>query len=710
MNAKKIVSVVTAFLLAFGLSTVAIAGPASAVVVGDDGGGGGGGSTSTPTPTPTSTDDGSEGGDGGDGGEGHTMNVKDATASVTVTPASCSAPATLVYGTYAHSSVQSGSTADGTQGPSTGSGTTHYKVTFVADSGHKFSDDSTTKVFEGNLAAKKTGDDCTPPTPKCIPTNKVSYTYSYTTNSGTISVPDVEGSTHVLCDDFYVTATSWKFVKVGNTWPQMLDVTDKLRPISAPGKYDYAAAVTCGQGDIYASYTSQPAPTSVLNGPSDPFAEHFLHQMGFSGPNPTYFQQSRDCVSVNPKVTSALGECTYDGDTSSKDLTFTFDNTGSTVPVIFSVPDAYEKGSSTQGITRTVAAGQTVDVISTVTNAGAAFAVNFSGVYTVTIPSTSVDISEFPSCITKTPGDPTFTNETCDGNVNVPGSITVGLETGLTYSIDGPGTANDISPVTQATTTGLPAGIYVVSVVAKTGYVLTGADKWPFTITIGSIDCGELPTHPLVHPTASSKDITCNAEGSYTLDNTAGVLWKDADGNPISASTYSVGTAQTVTVKASPDAPDYGFEDGFAIPTVFTFEFHTPEGCDLPTHPLVTPTAHKVDITCSADGSYTLDAIPGVIWTIGNTVFPAGTYTVASTQEVVVNASPDAPAYGFESGLSIPTVFTFDFTAPSETYCAQLKTLAFTGGGSTNGLIFAGGLALIAIGGLLVIRRRAARS
>ena len=84
------------------------------------------------------------------------------------------------------------------------------------------------------------------------------------------------------------------------------------------------------------------------------------------------------------------------------------------------------------------------------TNAGANFAVNFSGVYTVTIPSTSVDISEFPSCITKTPGDPTFTNETCDGNVNVPGSITVGLEAGLTYSIDGPGTANDISPVTQA--------------------------------------------------------------------------------------------------------------------------------------------------------------------------------------------------------------------------------------------------------------------
>lgn len=423
MNAKKILSVVTAFVLAFGLSTVAIAGPAAATNGGSEG----------------SSSNNNEGDD-----EGGSTTVKDATASVSVTPASCSAPATLVYGAYSHSTVQSGSTANGTQGPSTGSGTTHYTVTFKADSGHAFSDNSSTKVFEGDLAAKKTGGDCAPPAPTCIPTSSVSYTYSYTTNSGTITVPDVAGSTHVLCNDFYVTATSWKFVKVGNTWPQMLDVTDKLGPISAPGSYNFAAAVTCGQGDIYASYDSQPNPSAVLNGPSDPFAEHFLHQMGFSGPNPTYFQQARDCTSVSPKVSTSLGLCTFANDTSSKDLTFTFDNSTSTVPVTFSVPDAYEKGSSTKGITRTVAAGGTTSVVSTVTNAGATFAVNFSGVYTVTIPSTSVQVSAFLGCIAKTPGDPSHTDETCTSRDNkVLGSITVGLETGLVYSIDGPGTAYD---------------------------------------------------------------------------------------------------------------------------------------------------------------------------------------------------------------------------------------------------------------------------
>jgi hypothetical protein len=713
MNAKKFFSVVTAFLLAVGLSTVAIAGPAAAVVVGDDGGGGSGTTTSTPTPSPTPTsepEDGTEGGDGGEGGEGgegHT--VKDATASVTVTPASCSAPAKLVYGSYTHSSVQSGSTADGTQGPSSGSGTTHFKVTFVSDSGHKFSDDSATKSFEGDLAAKKSGAECTPPAPKCIPTNKVSYTYSYTTNSGTITVPDVEGSTHLLCDDFYVTATSWKFVKVGNTWPQMLDVTDKLGPISAPGSYDFAAAVTCGQGDIYASYTSQPTPTSVLNGPSDPFAEHFLHQMGFSGPNPTYFQQSRDCISVSPTVSYTLGECYADGDFSAKNLTIIFDNSASTVPVIFTVPEAVDvNGTGTKPIVRTVAAGAVVNVETTpVWTTGVTYAVTFTGVYTVVIPDSSVVIGEFDGCAQVTPGDPSHTNETCDGNVNVAGSITVGLETGLTYSIDGPGTAHDISPVTQATTTGLPAGDYVVSVVAQAGYVLSGADTWPFTITIKSIDCGELPTKTLVTPTASSVDRTCFAEGSYTLDNIKGVLWTIND-LPVAPGTYYVNSAQTVVAKANPDAPDYGFEDGFAVPTVFTFVFTTPEGCELPTDALVTPTASSVNITCSAAGSYTLDAITGVIWSIGNTTIPAGKYTVATSQTVVASAKPDAPTYGFDNGVSNPSIFTFVFAAPSQAECDQLKTLAFTGG-STNGMLFAGGLALIAVGGILIVSRRAVR-
>jgi hypothetical protein len=319
-------------------------------------------------------------------------------------------------------------------------------------------------------------------------------------------------------------------------------------------------------------------------------------------------------------VSSSLGECTFEDDTSSKDLTIVFDNTTSSVPVTFSVPDAYEKGSSTQGITRTVPAGDSVSVVATVTDAGATFAVDFSGVYMVTIPSTSIVIDAFPGCIPKVPGDPSSTNETCLAlDEKVLGSITVGFETGLVYSITGPGT--DISPVTEATTTGLAAGEYIVSVVAEPGYVLEGASSWPLTITIEPTECLQLPTEALV-----------------------------------------------------------------------------------------TPTARSVNIGCTAAGSYTLDAVEGVIWSLGETDIPAGTYPVTSAQTVEVSARPDAPDFGFGEDVSNPELFTFVFTTPDAAGCAQLTTLALTGGGSTNGLLFAGALSLFAVGGMLSIRRRAARS
>jgi LPXTG-motif cell wall-anchored protein len=83
---------------------------------------------------------------------------------------------------------------------------------------------------------------------------------------------------------------------------------------------------------------------------------------------------------------------------------------------------------------------------------------------------------------------------------------------------------------------------------------------------------------------------------------------------------------------------------------------------------------------------------------------------VTSAQTVEVSARPDAPDFGFGEDVSNPELFTFVFTTPDAAGCAQLTTLALTGGGSTNGLLFAGALSLFAVGGMLSIRRRAARS
>ncbi len=90
--------------------------------------------------------------------------VKDASASVSTTPATCTTPEKLVLG-------QAIKATWGTPTRTTGPGS--YSVTATANQGHAFSDGSPTKPFTGNLADKldpNTVPDCrpTPPQPKVV--------------------------------------------------------------------------------------------------------------------------------------------------------------------------------------------------------------------------------------------------------------------------------------------------------------------------------------------------------------------------------------------------------------------------------------------------------------------------------------------------------------------------------------------------------------
>src|SRR5690606_9261439 len=114
-----------------------------------------------------------------------------------------------------------------------------------------------------------------------------------TTNSGVITVAAQDGHSTTLCHPFWVTAASWTFD--GNTmWPQTLDEWNPANggvQIDSVGIYPYGAGLHCGQGDIYATFNNPgvPYPTAgILNGPSDPYDEDFLHDMGFTGPYPTW--------------------------------------------------------------------------------------------------------------------------------------------------------------------------------------------------------------------------------------------------------------------------------------------------------------------------------------------------------------------------------------------------------------------------------------
>jgi hypothetical protein len=268
--------------------------------------------------------------------------LNDAAASISVTPATCAAAAQLVLGTVTNA----------TWGPVTGA----YAVTATATSGHIFAADSTagvtvsadgtTKTFTGTLAAQLTGGSCIP-TPECLPKSAVSYTYSPVTNSGAVTVvnPNPAKYSNDLCDGFWVTATSWKFLAGDSIWPQKLDVVQKLAKITTVGVYTYEAPVLCGQGDIYASFVSQPDPSAYLLGPNQPgtgpstpggtFTETFLHNRGFSTSSPgnTWTQDEPGCNEVPVVVPTVvkIEECGVYGsitatDTALIDYTITPNN------------------------------------------------------------------------------------------------------------------------------------------------------------------------------------------------------------------------------------------------------------------------------------------------------------------------------------------------------------------------------------------------
>lgn len=97
--------------------------------------------------------------------------------------------------------------------------------------------------------------------------------------------------------------------------------------------------------------------------------------------------------------------------------------------------------------------------------------------------------------------------------------------------------------------------------------------------------CVDLGTHPLVTPAVTSKNLTCNASGSYTLaveeGTNEGIIWK-ADGKIVQAGTHTVKSAGTVLVTAAPNAPNFGFD--FETPTSWTLTFTDAKDCgDLTT-------------------------------------------------------------------------------------------------------------------------------
>lgn len=532
-----------------------------------------------------------------------------------------------------------------------------FSVTATATDGHKFSDGKSTKTFTGTLLPP-TGD-CTPP--PCLDSSAVSYTYEATTNSGVITVAAKDGHSTTLCNPFWVTAASWTFD--GNTmWPQTLDQWNPAnsgQKIDSVGTYAYGANVDCGQGDIYATFNNPgvPYPTAgILNGPSDPYAEHFLHQMGFSGPYPTWTVQNAG--SCNPDVVETVPGVTF-------------------TDVCGTANDGYTAVADTAEIDYTVT-DERVDGVGTVTvtakaKAGYVFA---DGAYTG-------------------PWTHAFTDELCTTEVETVPAVTFtdlcGIANdGYTGGVD---TSQIDYTITDARVDGV--GLVTVTAVPKTGFVFAdGAYTGPWTHEFTNESCGEIA---FIEPFAV--DPTCpqepNATSGYIQLDQKEHLHYAIDGVPTSL-VKNDRAPGTYTISVTVD-------DGYTLIGDSSWPITVNPPFCPPTHALLSTTASMVDITCSTPGTYTLADTPGVQWFVNGstTPTPAGTYQVATASTVNVKAElVDPVADGWEDGVQ--TEWSFGFTNPDD--C--LPTLAFTGSSGGNvGLLLAGGLLLFG-GTIIALERR----
>ncbi|MFT4028583.1 MAG: hypothetical protein QM675_01805 [Protaetiibacter sp.] len=610
-----------------------------------------------------------------------------ASAELVFTDASCSAPATVALGAISHATW---GTLSRTSGPG------EYSVTATADSGYTFADGSTVSTLSGSLDGVLSASDsrCAQPA-TCIPTSSVSYSYDATTNSGVITVPEVKGSTGKLCSPFWVTAASWKYLGT-STWAQKLDVVQKLGPIETSGEYEYEAPVTCGQGDIYASFDADAAtlsPTTYLYGPNNPFQEHFLHDMGFTGPNPTYTTTALGCNELSVEPTATDPSC---WEQASYTLTDTEHVTW------------YVNGTQTAPGSYAAETGSTVSILA-VAELG----------WTLTGGTQDPETHQWsrswtfefgtPSCTEVTP-EVTEVQEDCSTLGSA--SYTLPLIEGVIWRVSSDAeddSTGEIVPAGTYTVT-TPATVQVTAELADpTGSIVFAPDaqtSWTLTFTaLDSTSCD--PQTLAVFPTAATLAEQCTAAGGIgvlTLGQVDGVSFFEdvnytVDGVLVTSSTIQLAPG-THTVQASTK----NATDGLDGDTEWTFVVSDGE-CDLATYGLF-PTNVELSQQCATDGGIgvlTLGQVDGVSFFEDVNYFIDGVAVTSSTVELapgtyevtVTTKNPD-------DGLDGPIAWTVVVT--DDAVCGELETLALTGFDPNDLLAFAG--VLVALGAAIAVTGR----
>ncbi|HEU4808847.1 MAG TPA: hypothetical protein VFT01_11345, partial [Homoserinimonas sp.] len=293
----------------------------------------------------------------------------------------------------------------------------------------------------------------------------------------------------------------------------------------------------------------------------------------------------------------------------------------------------------------------------------------------------------------------TFTNEPCDGVISVFPAPTASDVCGTAndgFSV--PAHSDEVSYVVDDQRT---HGVGTVTVTATANAGFTFADNvrtvWEFEFTDGDCSRTVVPATPGVNGElcflgdfiAGSINVELNDRLTYRITG---------DGVDMVATQAITNVAPgTYTVRAL--AKPGHVLDG---QSAWQVTVAAAQACgELETHPLVTPLASMTSLGCDTNGSYTLNAIDGVLWFVDGEPAAAGTYPVTAPSTVHVTAQADGPEYGLE--FEAQTEWTFTFTAAEA--CGDLETLALTGAQYGNVVLLSTGLLLLFGGTALALSR-----
>lgn len=435
-------------------------------------------------------------------------------------------------------------------------------------------------------------EDCVLP---CLPASAVSYTYynlstatsGNPANSGLITVTARPGYSDELCDDFWVVAASWNYSSATSIWPQTLRTTDPAGDhpqgyVGGVGAYFFHAPVACGQGDVYASFTGMPYVGPELYGPSNPFTERFLHDMGFTGPRPTYLNTAPGCNVVNPIAPTAnpIVECGTIGsidisDVASQAITYTVYR-GSAVNGSVAGLEVVALEDATEGVFTVVATPVNGSIFSSATVRQWEFDLG-------TAYDCPVDVNLALTYMEECAPDSGYTFRVRNSeSFSVPYTYVVAGNPALNGSgIAAPGDSFfDLDlPRTD------PAQSYTVTLRWGDGRTIVAEQT---TKASGRDKVCELAVEPIV-------DIACATPGSYIVPSVLGVAWTIA-GEPVAPGTYAVTDPSTLTLRATATSGYVLYLNGqLGTTRDFTLTFTEPGPCAEPTFDGRTSTAAECD-------------------------------------------------------------------------------------------------------------------